>query len=67
MKKDVKELLKNNPLKLSVSCIDSRLRRGWSEEKTMNTKPIYNPRPKRSHPFKDASYIRMAQKKGWDT
>ena len=65
MRKIIKELIKNNPHKLSVSCITSRIDRGWSEEKTMATPVIKNNSPARTHPFKDASYARMAKKKGW--
>ena len=66
MRKRTKELLKNNPLKLTVSCIESRLERGWSEKRTMSTRPQVT-RPKKTHPFKNASYIRMMQRKGWET
>lgn len=49
--------------KLSINTIRSRIIRGWTDERIVNTSASYRPKPKRSHPYKDASYLKMVDRK----
>lgn len=65
--KTAKLLAKGNPHNLSKNTVYKRLERGWNEDKVMVTPNITKTIPKRSHPYKDASYIKMAAKKIYRT
>jgi len=55
-----------SPHKLSVSCIRSRIARGWSDERIISTSADSVHRPGMNHPFKRTTYNRVARKKGWE-
>ena len=51
---------------LSIGCIRSRIARGWTDERIINTSNDVKHRPKMNHPFKRKTYNRVARKKGWE-
>lgn len=58
--------LAETTFKLSVSCVRSRIARGWSDERIITTSPDTKHRPGMNHPFKRTTYNRVARKKGWE-
>ena len=51
--------------KLSVACIRSRIARGWTDERIIDTSTDKKHRPGMNHPFKRRTYNRVAIKQGW--
>jgi len=51
---------------LSIGCIRSRISRGWSDDRIINTSADTKHRPGMNHPFKRKTYNRVARKKGWE-
>ncbi len=62
---NIDDLMKNNPLNLTRDTVYQRIKRGWAEDKIMKVPPQKCGKPDPSHPYRSASYQRMAERKGW--
>lgn len=62
-----RELKEQHGLTITVPAICSRLQRGWSLERIINTpNAVKATTPPDSHPLKRGTFTAMAKRKGWN-
>ena len=52
---------------LSAGCIRSRLDRNWAVDRIISTPAFTKQKVNKNHPYRKASYDRVATRKGWES